>query len=119
MLNAFGKFVRNLRMDRNELLKNMATKLDVTSSYLSAVELGKRAIPDNWSEKITDLYQLSNEEALGLRKAVDDSLEEIKVSLKDKSSEDRDLIISFARNLDNLEEETKERLFEIFGEMEG
>ena len=38
MLTNFGKALRKLRIDNNELLKDMALKLEVTVSYLSAVE---------------------------------------------------------------------------------
>lgn len=38
MVTAFGKFLRILR----EILKDMAEKLNVTSSFLSAVENGKK-----------------------------------------------------------------------------
>ena len=42
MITPFGKSLRNIRMDRGMLLKDMAQDLDVTSSYLSAVEVGKQ-----------------------------------------------------------------------------
>ena len=44
MLTNFGKALRKLRIDNNELLKDMALKLEVTVSYLSAVENGKRDV---------------------------------------------------------------------------
>ena len=45
MLTMLGKFLRKLRIDRNELLKDMAGKLDVTVSFLSSVENGKKKMP--------------------------------------------------------------------------
>ena len=50
-LTEFGKFSRKLRIDNGELLKDMAIKLNVTVSYLSAVEIGKRNIPEKWEEE--------------------------------------------------------------------
>jgi len=41
MITEFGRILRNIRMDCNELLKDMADKLNITSSYLSAIEHGK------------------------------------------------------------------------------
>ena len=38
MLTSFGKTLRKLRIDNEELLKDMALKLGVTLAYLSAVE---------------------------------------------------------------------------------
>ena len=48
MLSEFGKFCRKLRMEKNELLIDMAQKLEVKSSFLSAVEVGKKSIPEKW-----------------------------------------------------------------------
>ena len=47
MITAFGKFLRNLRMDIGELLLQMAEKLDVSPAFLSGVENGKRKIPSD------------------------------------------------------------------------
>jgi transcriptional regulator with XRE-family HTH domain len=59
MITPFGKFCRKLRIDNDEFLKDMARKLEVTPSYLSAVEKGKRPIPSDWGQKIAGLYELS------------------------------------------------------------
>ena len=52
MLTSFGCYLRKLRIDTGYLLKDLASYLCVTSSYLSAVEMGKRRIPDDWAEII-------------------------------------------------------------------
>jgi transcriptional regulator with XRE-family HTH domain len=46
MLTPFGKKVRKLRIDVGVTLKSMADAMGVTSSYLSAIETGKRAVTD-------------------------------------------------------------------------
>ena len=58
MLTEFGKILRKLRIDRQELLRDMAKNLEVSSAYLSAVETGKRKIPIDWCSKISTLYKL-------------------------------------------------------------
>ena len=55
----FGKFLRKLRIDNGELLKDMAIKLNVTPSFLSMVETGRRNIPKKWEEDIEKIYSLS------------------------------------------------------------
>jgi transcriptional regulator with XRE-family HTH domain len=40
----FGLIVRKLRLELNLRMKDMATALDVSSAYLSAVELGNRQL---------------------------------------------------------------------------
>lgn len=56
MTTQLGTFLKNLRLDSGELLKEMAEKLNVSSSFLSAVENGKRDIPESWYKKMVDLY---------------------------------------------------------------
>ena len=62
MLTSIGRFLKKLRIDRGEILKDMAEKLDVTVSFLSAVENGKKHMPAAWNEKICTLYDLSEEQ---------------------------------------------------------
>ena len=58
-LTELGKFLRKLRIDNGELLKDMAIKLNVTPSFLSMVETGRRNIPKKWEEDIEKIYSLS------------------------------------------------------------
>ena len=45
MLTSIGRFLRKLRIDQGEILKDMAEKLGVTVSFLSSVENGKKKCP--------------------------------------------------------------------------
>lgn len=47
MLDAFGKLVRDIRVTRSLLLYDMAKELDISSAELSAIETGKKPVP-NW-----------------------------------------------------------------------
>ena len=42
MLTSIGRFLRKLRIDHGEILKDMADALGVSSAFLSAVENGKK-----------------------------------------------------------------------------
>ena len=61
MLTRVGIFLRKLRLDSGEIMKDMATKLDVSSSFLSAVENGKKKMPESWYDTIVNLYNLDKE----------------------------------------------------------
>lgn len=39
MATNYGKVLRKIRVDRDELLKDMAGKLGITSAYLSSIEM--------------------------------------------------------------------------------
>ncbi len=58
MLTSFGKILRKLRIDHSERLLDMAEKLDVSVSFLSSVEIGKKSVPVGMEEKIIKLYAL-------------------------------------------------------------
>lgn len=114
MLSEFGKFSRKLRIEEGELLKDMATKLNVTPSYLSAVEVGKRAIPEKWISILIKSYNLASSSATELKSIYENSLESVTMNIKEKNIEDKELIISFARNFDSLDENVKNELKQIF-----
>lgn len=61
----------------------MAEKLDVSSSFLSAVENGKRDIPESWYEKMVDLYNLNEEKQDELKQAIEKSKERLNEKIKD------------------------------------
>lgn len=116
MLTEFGKALRIIRIGAQELLKDMADKLKVSSAYLSAVETGKRRIPSDWVDKITEAYSLSTEKAGDLRKAADESACDIRIPLEGISTAKREAVLTFARTLDGLSDED---LTKIMSTMKG
>ena len=68
-ISEYGEFLKHLRIDKREMLKNMADKLGIKSSYLSAIESGNRDIPPNLTELICSKYGLSDEECKKLHEA--------------------------------------------------
>lgn len=113
MLSPFGKFSRKLRLERGELLLDMAKKLQVQSSYLSSVEVGRKSVPENWKEEIAVLYNLSEDEKKELSKAIDDSIRQIKIDMENRNDADRQFLLAFARKLDDLECFEKENILKI------
>ncbi len=113
MLTTFGKFCRVLRIERNELLKDMADALGVSSAFLSAVENGKKEIPSKWLDKIKEVYSLTGNAAEELATAIDSSRKEYRVNLENIATEDRALALSFARKLESIsqmDDQTKDEL---------
>ena len=68
-ISEYGEFLKHLRIDKREMLKNMADKLGIKSSYLSAIESGNREIPPALTELICSKYNLSDEECKKLHEA--------------------------------------------------
>lgn len=107
MLNSFGKFCRKLRIDRDELLKDMAARLEVTSSYLSAVENAKRKVPQEWKAKLIQLYNLDEEQQRELALSMQEAKKELKIDLSEYNNEDKRVLMALAREYQGMDPETK------------
>ena len=116
MLTNFGKALRKMRIDHGEFLKDMAAKLNVTVAYLSAVENGKREVPDDWVEKLTNLYCLDAEEGKELQEYAYEEKHSLKINLVGIEQEEKDLALAFARSFKDLSAEDKATMKKIFGE---
>lgn len=115
MLTEFGKVLRKLRIDNQELLKDMATRLGVSSAYLSAVETGKRKIPPEWISTVEHDYRLDKATAMELRSAYEQSASELRISLANATGMQKEVAISFAKALDGLDEKKLKKILDVVG----
>lgn len=79
MLSPIGKALRHLRLETNERLMDMAERLEVTSSFLSAVEMGRKVPPRDLADKVIKKYRLSDQVASQIRSAVSASQNVFKI----------------------------------------
>lgn len=119
MLTALGSFLRTLRDDRNELLKDMAVKLDMSPAMLSSIETGKRNISKGFAEKVAAVYGLGEEKREALSLAIAQTKEEIAFNISGLSAADQKLAFSFARKFSDLDEDRKESIKRILSGEEG
>ncbi|WP_208438576.1 helix-turn-helix domain-containing protein [Bartonella grahamii] len=103
MLTPFGKILRKLRVDHSERLLDMAKKLDISVSFLSAVEIGKKSVPVGLEEKIIELYGLDKEKASLLKKEAYSCRKSI--IIKPSTPLQRETVVAFMRLLDGLHQE--------------
>lgn len=113
MLTDFGKMCRKIRIDADEILADMAEKLGVASSFLSAVENGKKNVPQEFCLKIKNVYNLGEEEYKSLVVAADNSQRQIKIQMDKLANKDRNLVLSFARGFENLNATEKDKIIKI------
>ena len=106
MLTEFGQYLRKLRIDCGDYLKDMADKLGVTSSYLSAVETGKRNIPDGWVKKIIQFYNLDVIDQDGLKNAADNSARAVTMDLSNMAPKRKETALLFTRKFEEVDETT-------------
>lgn len=101
-LTPLGKFLRKLRIDRGELLRDMSSKLGVAMSFLSAVENGKKSMPSEWAARLTELYAFSKEQKAELDTAVAASEKGVDVKFEGLPEESKRLSVAFARKIKHL-----------------
>lgn len=116
MLTDFGKLCRKLRIDNDQVLYDMAEVLGVAPSFLSAVENGKKNVPNGWCETIRERYHLNGTEYGMLVEARDNSKIQVKIDLSKSEGEDRNLAFSFARSFESLSSDQKNKILKILHE---
>ena len=113
MVNEFGKFIRKLRIDLNLNMKDMADVLGVKTSFLSSIELSKKAIPDSIIDKIIEYYALSESQKEELLDAVAKTRGKVEIQLNQFEIEDQYGVLAFARKYYGLSSEQKKSIEEI------
>ena len=102
MATTFGKELRKLRIDKDENIHAMAKKLDISISYLSAIEAGSRKIPEGMVDKIIKKYHLNKERSEIMRQAEAESSTEIDIDLSTVTVEQRKLVFALSRKLNDI-----------------
>lgn len=100
MLTPFGKAIRTLRLQKGWRLLDLAQCMGKTPAFLSAVETGRKPIPDGFVRAVANAMDLSAEEIRELRRAADRTRKEVRVAALHE--EQRELVAAFARRLDEI-----------------
>jgi hypothetical protein len=91
----------------------MADKLGVTSSYLSAVEMGKRPMPQEWFTKIITMYELGREQQAVFREAEAHNATSITFDLENSGVFQRETALCFARSFEKLDDASLKHIMEL------
>jgi Zn-dependent peptidase ImmA (M78 family) len=102
MLTPLGKALRQLRIDKGLKLLDVAEALGVSSAYVSAIETGRKAVPDGFVADLRRKLKLTAAEADVLRRAVDRTRKTVSVDAL--AGEQREMVARFARQIDELPE---------------
>lgn len=113
MLNALGKFLRKIRIDNGELLADMAEKLGVSSAFLSQVENGGKKPPKDWEGIFLSKYSLTCEQEREFRDCIFDAVNSRSIDLTNYVDNDKDIMLSFARKLNTMDDEQKVKIMKI------
>ena len=109
----YGEFMRILRIKFHEVMGDTAELLGVKLPFVSAVENGKRNVPEDWYEKIVKHYNLSLDEQKELREAINESKTQMKINLVNTNNVKRQMALQFQRSFDDIDEETARKIIEM------
>ena len=99
-LTPFGIAIRKFRLDKRLRLLDLAERLKKSPAFLSAIETGRKTIPDGFVLDVARAMELTTDELGSLRKAADRTRKHVKI---EKLPEDqRELVAAFARRLDKV-----------------
>lgn len=115
----FGEFVRILRIKCHQVMGDMAEVLGTSVPFLSAVENGKKNVPNDWVDKIVLNYRLSEAETDELREAVEESKMQYKITAGNAGITKRKAALQFARSFENMDDETATKILELLSKKGG
>lgn len=116
MANKLFIFCRRLRLERGELLYDMAQKLGVSPAFLSKVENGKKKPPVQWKQIIISEYQLSGSRLEEFEECFFDAINADSIDISANEKSDKELMLSFARKFDTLDKEMIRRILDKEGD---
>ncbi len=109
----FGEFMRMQRIKRHEVMGDIAAVLNVKTPFVSAVESGKRNVPEEWIPMIIDHYDLSSDEQKELNEAVEQSKTQVKLNLISSTENKRKVALQFQRSFDEMDDDTAKAIMEL------
>lgn len=116
MITEFGKMLRIIRINSEDSMRDMAAKIGISAAYLSAIENGKRQIPENLYNDICNAYELSEDDKKKLKDSIVLSSKSIKVNLTDLNEKKKEVITKLMS--DDLDDEVLNKLCAIIKDNE-
>lgn len=109
----YGEFMRILRIKAHEVMGDTAKMLGVKVPFVSAVENGRKNVPEEWLPKLIEHYHLNESEQKELMLAVEESKTQMKIDLFSASNTQRKLAVQFQRSFENLDDDTVEAILKL------
>lgn len=109
----FGEYFRILRIKHNEVMNDLVGVLGAKPSFISSVETGKKSIPESWFGILSEHYHLDSSERDDLMKAIQESAQQVKISLAGQPAFKREVALQLNRSFDDLDERTANEIKKI------
>ena len=114
----FGEFLRILRIKNHEVMGDTAKLLGAKVPFISAVENGKRNVPESWFNTLVEHYNLSLDEQKELKAAIEDSKTQVKINLTAIPQNKRTVALQFQRSFEKMDDETAEEILKLLNKGE-
>lgn len=102
MLTEFGKEIRKLRIDLGITLFDMAQATGVSSAFLSAIENGKKSVPDDYVDILANEYESVRKSKSHFLRLADMTKKEVRINLTNSDQSANELATAFARSFSEL-----------------
>lgn len=110
MTTQLGKELKKLRIDLGITLMDMSKQIGVSSAFLSAVETGRKRVPDNFLENLAAAYTEIDQQIDKYEILVNQARNEVRLFVDSNNFEDAKLATALARRFSTLDSVEKEQL---------
>ena len=110
MISKFVITMRKFRDEIGESLRTMSTRLGISPSFLSAMEVGRKLIPIEYAKKIKDAYNLNDQDYAELMEAIIETNQRVDIEIAKMNEAQKEVSIAFARKIENADPELLEKL---------
>lgn len=110
MTTQFGKELKKLRIDLGMTLMDMARSIEMSAAFLSAIETGRKRIPDNFLDLLASRFAAVKAERQKYEVLINQTRNEVRMQLNNASYDDALLATALARRFSSLSAEEKERI---------
>lgn len=101
-LTELGRALRELRVVRGEVLFDMAEKLRISTSMLSAIEIGTKQAPNDFVQKLAEHYEAVADDQARFARLAELTRKHVKIRLDSGNPETREMKLEFAKKADDL-----------------
>ena len=112
MVTELGRLLRIIRVNTGDSTRDMAKKLQISTSLLISIENGHRSTPPDIEERLCSVYNLLESDRKKIQKAIKgEEVEQTKINLTDFSKKKKRVIEEISNN--NLSDETLDRISDL------
>lgn len=104
-----GKELKKIRLQRDQVLYDMAQAIGMSSAMLSSIETGKKPAPEGFIDRLAQQYDEVANQKEQFHFLADLTKTQVKLKL-DGDNKTKQLMVTFARSVDELSDDQKERL---------